>query len=235
MHHATATSWPCALLLRRRRPDRAGRLRCSRRADVARLGPLQFAARPRPHARSCREQAASIRPRSSQLCGASGASRCSRHRPWSGAWWLRQPSVPRTPGLKTIVYGGGPMYRGGHHSAREVMGQRSPRSTARARARWRSPRCRRAIRRSAASALQASAWHPSASRKPRRGAGRRWDDRPLPAGEIGEVLVRGERDGGLLAQPEATARRCATAGCIPATSAASTQTVSSRSRIAPRT
>ena len=48
---------------------------------------------------------------------------------------------------------------------------------------------------------------------------------PLPPGDIGEILVRGEpRDEGLLAQPRGDGRRrCAAAGCTPATSAPSTR------------
>jgi long-chain acyl-CoA synthetase len=115
------------------------------------------------------------------------------------------------PGLKTIVYGGGPMYAADLERAHAVFGHR----LAQIYGQGESPMCITAL----SKAMHAERGHP------------RWrerlasvgiaqlgvevvvageDDRPLPPGEAGEVLVRGQSVmRGYWCDPEATARTLA--------------------------
>ena len=107
------------------------------------------------------------------------------------------------PGLKTIVYGGGPMYQADLERAQAMFGYR----LAQIYGQGESPMCITALDQRA----HADVSHPR-HRERLASVGTAQvvvevrvadeDDRPLPAGEPGEVLVRGrERDARLLAGP----------------------------------
>ncbi|MEM7022517.1 MAG: AMP-binding protein [Pseudomonadota bacterium] len=97
------------------------------------------------------------------------------------------------PGLKTIVYGGGPMYGADLERAHEVFGYR----LAQIYGQGESPMCITALDK----AMHADTSHPRyRQRLASVGTAQAVvevvvadaDDRPLPSGEIGEVLVRGD-------------------------------------------
>jgi long-chain acyl-CoA synthetase len=72
-----------------------------------------------------------------------GRSRCSPPRPWCAGWSTAKAAGSAATGIKTIVYGGGPMYEADIEEAvRPGSGRVSCRSTGRASARWGSPRSR---------------------------------------------------------------------------------------------
>jgi long-chain acyl-CoA synthetase len=114
----------------------------------------------------------------------------------------------RHPGLKTIVYGGGPMYLADLDQAQAAFGHR----LAQIYGQGESPMCITALDKRA----HADTGHPRHRERLSsvgnaqlvvevRIAGE--DDRPLPAGAIGEVLVRGDSVmAGYWRDPEATAR-----------------------------
>jgi long-chain acyl-CoA synthetase len=105
------------------------------------------------------------------------------------------PAAPRSdhPGLKTIVYGGGPMYLADLDSAHAVFGHR----LAQIYGQGESPMCITALDKGA----HADAGHPRhRARLASVGTAQLVvevmvadrDDRPLPPGELGEVLARGD-------------------------------------------
>jgi long-chain acyl-CoA synthetase len=111
------------------------------------------------------------------------------------------------PGLKTIVYGGGPMYLADLERAHAVFGYR----LAQIYGQGESPMCITALDK----AMHADAGHPR-HRERLASVGTAQavvevvvagpDDRPLPPGEIGEVLVRGDSVmRGYWQDPDATA------------------------------
>jgi long-chain acyl-CoA synthetase len=111
------------------------------------------------------------------------------------------------PGLKTIVYGGGPMYQADLERAHAAFGYR----LAQIYGQGESPMCITALDK----AMHADIGHPR-HRERQASVGTAQavvevvvadaDDRPLPAGEIGEVLVRGDSVmRGYWQDPDATA------------------------------
>ena len=111
------------------------------------------------------------------------------------------------PGLKTIVYGGGPMYQADLERAHAVFGYR----LAQIYGQGESPMCITALDK----AMHADTGHPH-HRERLASVGTAQsvvevvvadaDDRPLPAGETGEVLVRGDSVmRGYWQDPQATA------------------------------
>ena len=216
-----------ARLLRGRRPDRAGRCDPARRAAVARLGLLCPPAR-----------------RSGRLPGDPGKRRLrsgrdlravpgpARRNPVRGADHGEAPGrasgrrALRHPGLKTIVYGGGPMYLADLDRAQRCSAIGWPRSTARARARCASPRSTSAPMPMRASALSRAPGFGRHGADGGRGHGR---GRGRPAVATGRARrdagARRQRDAGLLAEPRGHRRDPArAAGCTPAMSARSTRT-----------
>ena len=213
-------------LLRRRRSVAPTTL-APRRADVARLGPLQFPARAaRARRQVIRNPAASSRPR----CSAARRRHRRRLSMFARPRWCSRlveqpaPAAATGDGLGRIVYGGGPMYladlergaspRFGHRFA-QIYGQGESPMTI-----------------TALSQAPSSPTRPSAlARAPRLGRRRRSPcvevaspttmAATLPPGEVGEIWCaarRSWRATGAIA--EATAPRpCATAGSGPAISA----------------
>ena len=138
------------------------------------------------------------------------------------------PAAPTSdhPGLKTIVYGGAPMYLADLDRAHAVFGHR----LAQIYGQGESPMCITALDKSA----HAAPAHPR-HRERLASAGTAQlvvevmvadaDDRPLPPGEVGEVLARGDSVmRGYWRNPRPPPPRFAPAGCTPATSARWTRT-----------
>ena len=135
-----------------------------------------------------------------------------------------------TRNLKTIVYGGAPMYVEDCKRAMAVLGNKlaqiygqgeSPMTiTALGKARHAETGHPRYEAAAGVGRHARTPWSRSSSPMPTIGL--------LPPGEIGEVLVRGDSVmTRLLARPGGERReRCAAAGCTPATSARSTTTAS---------
>ena len=198
----------------------------ARGADVARLGPLHPAARARgPPARSCRRAAASIRPRSSscwpaharrhlfaaptmvkRLAGDPLPRRSGRIRASRPSSTAARPMYLADLDRRTRVFG---------HRLAQIYGQgESPMSiTALVKAARMPIPPTRAMRERLASVGTRAAGG--------RGAGR-GRGRPAAAGgrDRRGAGARRQRDARLLARPRGDARRrCAAAGCTPATSA----------------
>ena len=215
-------------LSQRGRCRRARRSDPARRADEPRLRPLHHAA---CHAARRQRRAGIRRLRAGgnlPVCFAPGrAPRCSPRPPWSSGWSKVRADCP-SENIRTIIWGGAPMY-----VEDALQGARPLRPAARADLRpGRMPDDHHdpvAARTSPAAIIRAgwSGWRPPAG--PMRCVEvmvADEQDRPLPAGETGEILVpRRCRDGRLLAEPGGERGHAqAAASCTPATSAPSTPT-----------
>ena len=163
--------------------------------------------------------------------------RCSPRRRWSSAWSIARAECDPA-NIRTMIYGGAPMYV---EDALEALERFGPR-LAQIYGQGESPMTITTLvetghRRPRASALAGSArlGRPAIC-VPRRDGRRRAGSRIARGRDRRNPVPRRRRDVGLLAQPGGDrADHCAAAGCIPATSARSTPTAISRSRTAPRT
>jgi long-chain acyl-CoA synthetase len=194
-------------------------------ADVDRIGPgdAVLHAAPMSHGSGCyilphaAQAACQIVPASGGFDPAEIFELCAVHRgvtlfgaPTMVKRLAAHPAARRSehPGLKTIVYGGGPMYLADLDHAQAAFGHR----LAQIYGQGESPMCITALDKRA----HADTAHPR-HRERLASVGRAQlvvevriaaaDDRPLPAGEPGEVLVRGDSVmRGYWQDPEASAR-----------------------------
>ena len=183
----------------RRRCDRARRRHHPRRADVARLGLLHPAAR---RARGAQRGAGVGRLRRARdLCAVAGPSRRHhvRRADHGRSAWSIIPRDADTANLKTIVYGGGPMYVADCKAALARFGSK----LAQIYGQGESPMTITAM----GKAIHADTGHPRYEQR-LASVGQAFtglevmvadeSDRSLPAGEAGEVLVRGDAGDGRL-------------------------------------
>ncbi len=120
---------------------------------------------------------------------------------------LAETSAPDLSNLKTIVYGGGPMYVADIRRAMRVMGNRFAQIFGQGESPMTITAMSKALHENADDTMLASVGLPYVGVDVMIADG---EDRPLPVGEIGEVLVRGDTVmAGYLNNPDATAKTLA--------------------------